>query len=180
MEKINYLMKKYGLTQGLAEDVWLAYNVMKPADTPNVDNSAALEMLRQAKPVTKPVVLHIVETLPKITKVVFVVKGVNICIDDPIIIERLRQAAIADFVDIRTSKGRHIEKVMPPDPKRNRGRQEKKYLKMVAMDLANFKEGTNYEKHAFAGRVFAEFDSSYAECKDSNEELAHKIRSLIS
>ncbi len=159
MEKIKYLMEKYGLTEGLAEDVWRAFNMDYISF--KHDNQAAIEKLKQASPKTEVtaelITCKVVNTVPQITEVAFLVNGINVYIDDPATIERLRLCAIADFVDIRHKKGRMIAKIDPPEPKAGKGRRTKGLLKNLKRDLMDFIDGTLYEKRVFAGRVLAEF-----------------------
>jgi len=195
MERIEVLIKKYGLSEEVAYHVHhkLEFAILLEADRQNPiildkENRKAIELIKKAKPEkfipvgeqsekerikadgTRSISiegLKIMREIPKITKVSFRIGKKNVSFDDPVIIEMLRQRLCEDDI-----------KPEPPKKANRPTMQENILLKELVEYLMEY---SKYEGKESNYRSIAEIFGLYLKSWEakSHQKLIESIYNLM-
>ena len=194
----NRLIEEYGIPESdairLDHDLKVLAELMegKKNKTIKYNNQDAIEIIYKSEPIIKEIEedgITVAEITPLIKKVCFVIetdgKSDRIWIDDPSIIEKLRNAIGSQTVS--ADNYTHIElgeKI--GRNKRKQGQQPNPHqLKEIILDILPYAKGKSiYENRIFVARILGEYmDSFYWSDKKktsySKEELHDKISSIL-
>lgn len=154
------------------------------------NNAEAIKLISQAEPNQEKQIVHDIETLninPRISKVCFLVDNKNVCIDDPDIIEKLRNVIAAKYVESDNYKHIHMDKSIGQNKKKRGQQPNTPLLKDIILELLPYMKGTDYKKRIQVGKILSKYLDSFKYMKNDKDklpfsdlELHNKIYNIIS
>lgn len=180
MEKVKLLIDKYGLPENVAKNIDTEIQIYKLLKQESkgfreCDNPKAVERIKNAEPIqllTKHESFEVLETIPLIKKIQFKINTKYVCIDDPYLIEKIRQCVFSN-VSIENQKFISVNGKWSK-AKRPRGNQkDSPILKQLAVELMQYGTGTPYNKRVFVGDIFSVYLDEFLNLtnKDKQKEI---------